>query len=160
MKKLLVIDDQIEILEIVSDILEAEGYRVFTAPNGIQGFDTARRFRPDLILCDIMMPGMNGYDVLQATRRDIELATTPFIFLTAKAGPEDLRTGMALGADDYLIKPFGDRELLDAVRTQLAKNAALRERFQQQIELLRQGLSTILPHELRTPLTLILAHTS
>ncbi len=160
MEKLLIIDDQPQVLEIVSYLLDAEGYEVMTATNGREGLEAAKQFRPDLIICDIMMPGMNGYDVLEAARRDPDLATIPFIFLTAKATPGDLRTGMTAGADDYLTKPFTDEELLAAVRTQLSKRAIVQDRFQQKIDLLRQGISTILPHELRTPLTLILAHTS
>lgn len=160
MEKLLVIDDQPQVLEIVSYLLNDEGYDVVTAESGREGLEAARHFRPDLILCDIMMPGMSGYEVLEAARRDPELATTPFIFLTAKTSPGDLRTGMTAGADDYLTKPFTDEELIAAVRTQLSKRAIVHDRFQQKIDLLRQGISTMLPHELRTPLTLILAHTS
>ncbi len=160
MEKLLVIDDQPQVLEIVSYLLSANGYAVATAKNGREGLEAARQIKPDLILCDVMMPGMSGYDVLQAARQDADLLATPFVFLTAKASPEDLRAGMNLGADDYLTKPFTEEQLLAAVRTQLEKRAAVNERFQQKLDLLRQGLSTILPHELRTPLTLILAHTS
>lgn len=160
MKKILVVDDQLEILEAVSYILKTHGYDVADAEDGRRGLELARAFRPDLILCDIMMPDMNGYDVLRAIRYDLDLSGTPFVFLTGKARPEDMRAGMNLGADDYLTKPFSAEELLAAVSTQLEKYGAQRERFQHQIDLLRRGLSTILPHELRTPLTLILAHSS
>jgi two-component system, sensor histidine kinase and response regulator len=160
MNKLLVIDDQPQVLEMVSHFLDSAGYNVVTAQNGQEGLDLARHWRPDLILCDIMMPGMSGYDVLAGTREDVDLATTPFIFLTAKASREDRREGMTRGADDYLTKPFSADELLDTVKAQIEKHAVFQERYQQKINLLRQGLSTILPHELRTPLTLILAHTS
>src|SRR5690606_24020421 len=124
------------------------------------GLDRAREYQPDLILCDVMMPGLNGYDVLEEVRGDLQLSATPFIFLTAKASTEDLRTGMRLGADDYLTKPFSADELVAAIETRIRKHVSMQERFEQRIELLRQGLSTTLPHELRTPLTLILAHTS
>lgn len=160
MKTLLVIDDQEEILHLLAYTLQAEGYAVATAKTGQDGLKLARELRPDLIACDIMMPGLSGYDVLRAVRRDLDLAATPFIFLTAKAGHDNLRTGMGLGADDYLMKPFAPEELIKAIEAQLEKYAILRERHDQKLGLLRQGLSTILPHELRTPLSLIITESS
>lgn len=160
MKKVLVIDDEPEIIDMVDYMLTEGGYTVVGAKTGQKGLDLAAEFRPDLILCDIMMPGMNGYDILKKTRRDPELATTPFVFLTAKTAPEEQRAGMELGADDYLTKPFTEEELLAAVETQLEKYETLQERYQQQLDLLRHGLSTTLPREMRTPLTYILAHAS
>lgn len=160
MQKVLVIDDQSEIIDMVDYMLTEGGYTVVGAQTGEQGLELAREFRPDLILCDIMMPGMDGYDILKKTRRDPELATTPFVFLTAKTAPEEQRAGMELGADDYLTKPFTEEELLAAVETQLEKYATLQERYQQQLDLLRHGLSTTLPREMRAPLTHILAHAS
>lgn len=159
-KKILVIDDQPDVVEMIAYVLEAEGYQVVSALSGRNGLDRAREYQPDLILCDVMMPGLNGYDVLEEVRGDLQLSATPFIFLTAKASTEDLRTGMRLGADDYLTKPFSADELVAAIETRIRKHVSMQERFEQRIELLRQGLSTTLPHELRTPLTLILAHTS
>lgn len=160
MDKVLVIDDQDDIIEMVTYMLTEAGYAVEGATSGEEGLAVARRFRPDLILCDIMMPGVDGYGVLEAARQNLELATTPFVFLTAKTDPDEVRTGMELGADDYLTKPFSERALVRAVETQLDKHVRRRERYQQQLEMLRKGLSSMLPHELRTPLTLILAHAS
>lgn len=159
-KRILVIDDQPDILQMVSYMLGGAGYVVEGATSGAAGLERARAMRPDLILCDIMMRGMTGYDVLEAARRDPELALVPFVFLTAKATFSDLRAGMELGADDYLTKPFTTEELVAAVEAQLSKQATRRQHIEQRLAMLRQGLSTILPHELRTPLTLILAHAS
>ncbi len=160
MKRILVIDDQPDVVEMVVYMLQSEGYAAMGAIGGKAGLREARSFRPDLILCDIMMPGMSGFDVLKAMRLDVDLAVTPFVFLTARAAPEDLRAGMEMGADDYLTKPFSSEELISSIEAQLAKHAVRHARFEQKLAMLRQGLSTILPHELRTPLTLILAHSS
>ncbi|GIV58097.1 MAG: hybrid sensor histidine kinase/response regulator [Rhodothermaceae bacterium] len=159
-RRVLVIDDQPDILHMVRFMLENAGFAVDCARSGRAGLEQARRQPPDLILCDIMMRGMTGYDVLQAVRRDPDLALVPFIFLTAKATFSDLRAGMELGADDYLTKPFTRAELLAAIETQLGKQARRRQHVEQRLAMLREGLSTVLPHELRTPLTLILANAS
>lgn len=160
MQKILIIDDEPDIIDMVDYMLSEADYTVVGAETGEKGLEMALEFRPDLTLCDIMMPGMNGYEILKKVRQDPELATTPFIFLTAKSAPEELRAGMELGADDYLTKPFTEEELLAAVKTQLEKYTTLEERHQQQLDLLRHGLSTTLPREMRSPLTHILAHAS
>lgn len=160
MQKILIIDDEPDIVEMVDYMLTEAGYTVVGAQTGQDGLDLALEFRPDLTLCDIMMPGMNGYDIIKKIRQDPELATKPFIFLTAKSEPEELRARMELGADDYLTKPFTEEELIGAVETQLEKYDTLEMRHQQQLDLLRHGLSTTLPREMRAPLTHILAHTS
>ena len=121
MEKILVIDDDVEIVDMVEYMLTEDGYTVVGAETGEEGLQVASEFRPDLILCDIMMPGMDGYEILKRTRRDPEMATTPFVFITAKSAPEEHRTGMELGADDYLSKPFTEEELLAAVEAQLEK---------------------------------------
>ncbi len=159
-RKVLIIDDQREVLDMVEYMLSREGYSVIAARSGEEGLLQAGLFQPDLILCDIMMPGMTGYDVLAALRESSDLASAPFVFLTAKAAPQELREGMSLGADDYLTKPFTADELVSAVRTRLQKRETLVDRFEKRMEMLREGISTVLPHELRTPLTLILAHSS
>ena len=123
MKTILIIEDQPDMRENIATILEMEEFAVLEAPNGKAGLELARDEKPDLILCDIMMPEMDGYDVLHALRQDRTIAGTPFIFLTAKGEKRDLRTGMNLGADDYLTKPVSAEELLGAVGARLEREA-------------------------------------
>src|SRR6266478_4365589 len=101
-KKILIVEDQAPMRRNIALLLEMEGFQVVTAANGAAGLETARKERPDLILCDIMMPQMDGYGVVQALRAEEQFATTPFIFLTARADKGDVRVGMNFGADDYL----------------------------------------------------------
>lgn len=121
MTKILIIEDNNDIRENVVEILELTGYEVESAENGKKGVDVALKFHPDVVLCDIMMPEMDGYDVLQALNTHPETQATPFIFLTAKAERTDVRRGMELGADDYLTKPFDDAELLRAIESRLKR---------------------------------------
>lgn len=123
MKKILLIEDNPEVRENTSEILALANYQVVTAANGKLGVELALREKPDLIICDIMMPELDGYGVLHILGKKPETATIPFIFLTAKTENADLRKGMNLGADDYLTKPFDDTELLNAIETRLRKNA-------------------------------------
>lgn len=125
MRKVLVVEDTAEVLEQIVEILELEGFAVLTATNGIDGLRLAREELPDLIICDIMMPELDGYEVLQELRNDSSTATIPFIFLTSKTERESMRKGMELGADDYVTKPFNLDELLAAARTRLEKQDAL-----------------------------------
>lgn len=117
----LIIEDNEEIREGTAEILELTGYRVLTAPEGKSGVDLALKHVPDLILCDIMMPELDGYGVLYMLNKHESTAQIPFIFLTAKAERADLRKAMEMGADDYLTKPFDDMELLNAIETRLKK---------------------------------------
>jgi CheY-like chemotaxis protein len=121
MKSILVIEDNPEMRANITEILELAPYQVVQAANGKQGVSLARQARPDLILCDIMMPELDGYGVLHIVSKDPDLAGLPFIFLTAKAESADFRFGMNLGADDYLTKPFDDVALLNAVELRLKK---------------------------------------
>ncbi|MCS6917861.1 MAG: response regulator [Chitinophagales bacterium] len=121
MKTILIIEDNQEVRENTAEILELAHYRVLTAENGKQGVDLALREQPDLIVCDIMMPALDGYGVLHMLSRNPKTATIPFIFLTAKTDKADMRKGMELGADDYLTKPFSEHELLQAIETRLRK---------------------------------------
>lgn len=116
--------------ENTAEILELANYKVLTAQNGKEGFQKATDARPDLILCDIMMPELDGYGVLHLLGKDERTANIPFIFLTARAEKQDHRKGMILGADDYLTKPYDDLELLNAVETRLAKNDRLKRSFE------------------------------
>ncbi|HEX8020365.1 response regulator [Mucilaginibacter sp.] len=120
-KKILIIEDNNDIRENVVEILELAGYNVFEANNGRTGVDLAVKNIPDVILCDIMMPELDGYGVLYMLNKKPVTASIPFIFLTAKAERVDLRKGMEMGADDYLTKPFDDMELLSAIESRLKK---------------------------------------
>lgn len=156
MQKILIIEDDDDIRINIAEILELEGFEVLTATNGRDGVELAKEHRPDLILCDILMPEMNGYEVLSKIRSDPLSATTPFIFLTSKTTGKDIRTGMELGADDYLTKPFMIHTLLTAIRTQLKKH----DTISKQMDELRANLMLMLPHELLTPLNVIIGFSS
>jgi len=138
MKKILLIEDNHEIRENIAEILSLANYNVLEAENGKVGVELAKREHPDLIICDIMMPQLDGYGVLHMLSSNPATAGIPFIFLTAKSEKEDFRKGMNLGADDYLIKPFDDLELLDAVEMRLKKNEALKSGFQKNAQGLNQ----------------------
>ncbi|MEO1620805.1 MAG: response regulator [Cyanobacteria bacterium J06632_3] len=128
MAKVLVIEDETEIRANLLELLEFEGYNVIGASNGAIGLIGALEYRPDIILCDVMMPELDGHDVLAALRQEPETALTPFIFLTALADKGDIRKGMTLGADDYITKPFTCAEVIGAISTRLEKQAALTAR--------------------------------
>lgn len=134
MTTILAIEDQEKIRENIQDILELEGFNVLTAENGKIGVGLAQEQHPDLIVCDVSMPELNGYDVLVALRQDPSTIEIPFIFLTANASRADIRKGMSLGADDYLTKPFTPSELLEAITTRLEKQAVMKERYRNLLE--------------------------
>jgi two-component system sensor histidine kinase/response regulator len=157
MDKILVIEDQDAIRTNILELLDAEGYSVMGAKNGRVGVQLAREFLPEVIVSDIIMPELDGYGVLQELRRDPITATIPFIFLTAKADKSDLRQGMNLGADDYLIKPFTQHELLEAISVRLKKHAQVSAHFDRRLEELRSNITASLPHEFLTPLTVIIS---
>jgi DNA-binding NarL/FixJ family response regulator len=122
MKKILVIEDEPEMRRNITVLLRYYDYAAISAENGRQGVELARREMPDLILCDVMMPELDGHGVLQALQIDPSLARVPFIFLTAKGEKDDLRSGMNLGADDYLTKPVANAELIRAIETRLRRS--------------------------------------
>src|SRR6187431_2678695 len=126
MKKILLIEDNLEVRENTEEILTLANYEVLTAANGKIGVELAQQEKPDLILCDVMMPELDGYGVLHILNSDPETAHIPFIFLTAKADKNDLRMGMNLGADDYITKPFEGHDLLKVVEIRLKKNESLK----------------------------------
>ena len=128
MKTILVIEDQPVMRHKTVTILKMEGYDVLEAPNGAEGIRLAHEELPDLILCDIMMPERDGYEVLQAVRLNRVTATTPFIFFTAKGEKPDLRAGMNLGADDYLVKPVPRADLLHAIEARFERQRLQEER--------------------------------
>ncbi len=141
MTHLLLIEDNDEIRENTAEILELAGYKVSTAPNGKIGVELALKEKPDLIICDIMMPVLDGYGVLHLVNRNPELKTIPFIFLTAKTERSDFRKGMEMGADDYITKPFSDIELLNAVESRLKKVNLLAKKYTSDAEGLQLMIS-------------------
>ena len=134
MKKVLIIEDNKDVRENTADILELSGYNVATAENGKIGVEIAKQLLPDVIVCDIMMPELDGFEVLEVLNKDSQTASIPFIFLTAKTEKIDMRKGMNLGADDYLTKPFSENELLEAIESRLKKHDFLKKEFSRTIE--------------------------
>ena len=129
MKKILIIEDNLEVRENLAEILQLSGYEVITAENGVIGVEKALTLKPDLILCDVMMPELDGFGVLHILDKKPATTDIPFIFLTAKAEKTDFRKGMNLGADDYITKPFDDVELLEAIEMRLKKSDKIRQVF-------------------------------
>lgn len=133
MKSVLVIDDNLELRENTAEILELAGYKTLTAENGKIGVETALQHKPNLIVCDIMMPDLDGYGVLHLLKKNSETENIPFIFLTAKTERNDFRKGMEMGADDYITKPFDDLELLKAIEIRLKKAEIIHSKYSQGI---------------------------
>lgn len=151
-RTILLIDDSDYIIESTASLLRFEGYTVLTAKNGRDGLLLAKQHHPDLVICDVSMPEMDGYTVLRYLRDDPDTATLRFMFLTARAEKSDMRMGMDIGADDYLVKPFSIEELLSAIDAQWKKNDV----FQRGVEELKLNVTYALPHEIRTALNQIL----
>ena len=146
MKKILVIEDEPEMRRNITALLRYQEYEAIAAENGRLGVEMARREKPDLILCDVVMPELDGYGVLRALQEDAKLALIPFIFLTAKGGKDDLRSGMNLGADDYLTKPIANNDLVQAIEARLSRSARQAKReckpdFSSAEPLLKLGLT-------------------
>lgn len=134
MKKILLIEDNIDVRENTAEILLLAQYEVTTAVNGKEGVALAQTEKPDLIICDIMMPVLDGHGVLHMLSKNEATSSIPFIFLTAKAERSDFRKGMEMGADDYLTKPFDDIELLSAIEARLKKNEILKKEFSKNMD--------------------------
>lgn len=128
MKNILLIEDDVILRENTSELLELSDYNVITAPNGKIGLEMAKNNLPDIIVCDIMMPELDGYGVLEGLAENEKTKHIPFIFLSAKTERKDVRKGMDLGADDYITKPFEEEELISAIESRLAKSAILKDR--------------------------------
>jgi two-component system, sensor histidine kinase and response regulator len=158
MKRILVIDDEEWLREMVHMALAQKGFDVIEAENGAVGIDKARKELPDLILCDVNMEKVDGYLTLSSLRNEPTTAAIPFILMTGRVDNAGMRHGMELGADDYLPKPFSIEGLYAAVDARLKKAHALREDAEKKLADLRDNLSMMLPHELRTPLNGILAY--
>jgi two-component system sensor kinase len=159
MVKILIIEDETNIRENLEAILQLEDFETLAADNGRLGVELALQEQPDLILCDVMMPQLDGYGVLKALKDEPKTALIPLIFLTARSERNDLRRGMELGADDYLTKPFTLDELLMAVRTRLEKQKRFKTELAQEMSQLRSNITRSLPHEFLTPLNGILGVT-
>jgi two-component system, sensor histidine kinase and response regulator len=156
MKKVLVIDDSADIRNIIAESLNLYGFSTAVAADGESGITLAREAIPDLVICDINMPNVDGYATLSALREDDRTATIPFIFLTGATDKLNMRKGMEMGADDYLTKPFTHKELLAAVNARLEKQAEQKRQSEKKLNELRGNITLALPHELRTPLNGIL----
>ena len=158
MIKILVIEDEPHLLGNILAILELENFQVLGAENGIVGVQLAREHLPDLIVCDIMMPQLDGYGVLLALRSDPATCLIPFIFLTAKADRKHIRYGMELGADDYVPKPFTPDELLSAIHSRLERQRLIQQEYEDQLEALRHALVFSLSPGLQAPLNAVIGH--
>ena len=134
MKTILVIEDNKDVRENTAEILELANYKVLQAENGKIGVELAQNVKPDLIICDIMMPVLDGYGVIHLLNKNADTASIPFIFLTAKSERTDIRKGMEMGADDYISKPFDDIELLNAVESRLKKSEVLKAEYSQNVQ--------------------------
>jgi CRP-like cAMP-binding protein/FixJ family two-component response regulator len=134
MKTILLIEDNVDVRENTAEILTLAQYNVITADNGKEGLEKAQQYHPDLIICDIMMPVLDGHGVLHLLSKNANTAGIPFIFLTAKAERTDVRKGMEMGADDYLTKPFDEIELLNAIEARLRKSEILKKDFSRDLE--------------------------
>ncbi len=155
--RILVIEDERDIRRVLQQILELNGYEVTEAATGPEGLQSVAQQKPELIICDVAMPGMDGFAVLQELRKNPVTESIPVIFLTARTERENVRLGMNLGAEDYLTKPFAADELLRSVAARLQRRAAIEARIQQEMDGLRLSFTQSLPHELLTPLSAILA---
>lgn len=151
----LLVDDENAVLEGVTDLLELSGYEVLAAENGQKALEIMQSRTPDLIVSDIMMPVMDGYEFYEAVRSNPDWTPIPFIFLTARGQPVDVRRGRALGADEYLVKPFDPEELVIVVNARLSRMQAIRAVTMADVERMKQQLIAIFSHELRTPLAYV-----
>ena len=168
MKKILLIEDEAPLRGEVAEWLTFEDYEVVEATDGMSGVEAAFHHLPDLILCDIMMPRLDGYGVLLETNSNPATVGTPFIFMTARASHDDLREGMSSGADDYITKPFTRQELLNAIQNQLDKRVVREQHFENQIQQVQEALANeqeqrivkaklvgMFSHDFRNPLATI-----
>ena len=166
MSKVLIIEDEKNIRETIKEILELNDYQIATAENGLIGIAKALQFKPDLIVCDVMMPEMDGFETLKNIRAINDISNTPFVFLTAKTETRDFREGMNSGADDFLNKPFNTQELLEVIKLRISKSNQAKELFVKEINNLKEEVENLQnsinklsfnnSHVLRAPLLKIL----
>lgn len=157
-KTILVVEDNQAMNSAICDILEMNDFHVLTASDGVEGLAAIQQHHPDLVLCDIMMPRMDGYTLLQHTRSDEQLRTVPFIFLSARSSLQDRRQAKSIGIEDYLIKPVDAQDMLLAISNVLRREEYARTQAEKQIARLRAEIVSALQHEFRTPLTFILGY--
>jgi two-component system, sensor histidine kinase and response regulator len=158
MTRILVIDDDPNFLMTLKALLESYNFTVTTASNGAEGIQLAQELTPDIVLSDINMPGMTGFEIFQKLQEAASTRTIPFIFISGRDDMDSFRKGMQLGANDYLTKPFSSEDLLNAINIRLKQHEALENKYASTMTLLRKNISYALPHELRTPLTAILGY--
>ncbi|MFH1194853.1 MAG: response regulator [bacterium] len=154
MNRILIVEDEKSLQRNIALLLSNENYEVFTADDGMEALKILKENTPDLIISDIMMPYLDGFELFQKVKENSRTKIIPFIFLTAKTSFTSIRQGMNLGADDYITKPFNSDELLRAVKIRLEKSKIMND----QIENIRSSISKYVPHELRTPLVAILGY--
>lgn len=152
MKKILLIEDERDFMEGIATILNYEGFSPIMAFNGEKGITMARKELPDIILCDIVMPGVDGFEVLSQLKSDVSTSLIPFIFITALDQRDKRRHGMEMGADDFLIKPFTRQELMKTLKARLSKKDAI----EKNLLAMRKNIIYSLPHELKSPLNVII----
>ncbi len=158
MSKILIIEDDSEIIETLSELLTLEGYDVISANSGKEGIKSAIRYHPDLIICDIMMPEMDGYEVIKTLQHNQSTFNIPFLFMTAKTAKSDYRLGMELGADDYITKPYEDNDILHAIEARLKKKKEIDNYFDKQLDNMHSYIASSLPNKLRHPLNTIIGY--
>lgn len=158
--KILIVEDDLHLMEGIREILEIHDYEVLTATNGSAGLELLRHQAepPDLILSDIMMPHMNGYEFFEAVRAEPKWTQTQFVFLTAKGERDDIMYGKGLGSDDYVVKPFDAQDLLTTIEAKLRRRHQLGQYLKSEVTDLKRKLLTIINHEMRTPLTYVVAY--
>ncbi|MCS6807439.1 MAG: response regulator [Bacteroidota bacterium] len=158
-KKVLIIEDHTQMRQLIERHLKKEGYAVLGAGDGTQGLALAKEHIPDIIISDIVMPGLSGYEVLREIRADLQTTHIPLLFISSKADLAEIRHAMNLGADDYLTKPIQIKELLQAVHARLHKSALVQRQMDSVLQKIRSGFVRVLPHEFRTPLSTIIGGT-
>jgi signal transduction histidine kinase len=157
-ERILIVDDEPALREMLADMLGEAGYRVSTASNGREAVDSLDRVAPELVISDIAMPGMDGYQLYAEVRARPQWVSVPFLFLSGRAGEEEVREGKKLGVDEYLTKPVLEADLLIAVRARLDRRAQLEAAHSQQLEKLKSDILETLNHEFRTPLTVLVGY--
>jgi two-component system, sensor histidine kinase and response regulator len=155
---ILVVEDNVDLNMAICEILESYSFVSHSAKDGYEALDWLKAHKPDMILCDIMMPGMDGYTLLKHARADTELRTLPFIFLTARTSVADQRLAKEIGIEDYLTKPVDSSDLIAAINNALRRRQIMQDEMQKQMNGLRDRIVAILQHEFRTPLTFVLGY--
>ena len=153
--KILIVEDQPDVRATLRDILEINGHEVLAAENGFEGVKLAAQ-APDFIFCDVQMPGLDGHGVLAAVKQMPGIRDVPFVFLTARAERADQREGIARGADDYITKPFSERDILEAIASRTGRHRQVREQIRQLTEERRREINAHWSHELLTPLNAVM----